>query len=270
MSMPEHKELIKKTFNLIAEGYDRPALRFFPMAAELMAELLAPAEDHRILDVATGTGALSLALAAKVPQGQVDGIDISEGMLEVARNKAAGKGLENTRFMLMDMEDPSLEKDYYDLVTSNFGLFFSEDMVATLGILRDHAKIGGRVAFSTFHGDSFSPLVDIFFSHLERYGIEPPTLSWKRLGDQSKIEDVVKQAGLHDLQVHHRDISYYLSNADQWWDIIAYAGFRALLEQLSDPQRRIFRQELLPDIRDLATRDGIALKVMVSFAIARR
>jgi demethylmenaquinone methyltransferase/2-methoxy-6-polyprenyl-1,4-benzoquinol methylase len=54
------------------------------------AELAAVSPGDRVLDVATGTGDLALELAARVgPGGEVVGIDFSERMLEVARDKAA-------------------------------------------------------------------------------------------------------------------------------------------------------------------------------------
>src|SRR5437763_17053753 len=56
---------------------------------ERAAELAAVGPGDRALDVATGTGDLAIELARRVgPQGEVIGSDFSEGMLELAREKA--------------------------------------------------------------------------------------------------------------------------------------------------------------------------------------
>src|SRR5436309_13833654 len=58
------------------------------------ADLTAVPPGGRVLDVATGTGDLALELASRVgPAGEVVGSDFSERMLELAREKSAGRGL---------------------------------------------------------------------------------------------------------------------------------------------------------------------------------
>ena len=53
--------------------------------------------DSAVLDVAAGTGEPGLTAAALVPRGSVALLDISEGMLRVAAEKAAARGLANVR-----------------------------------------------------------------------------------------------------------------------------------------------------------------------------
>lgn len=60
---------IKETFDAASAGYDRPALRFFSHAADRLAERMQLAGHEHILDVACGTGAVSLACAERLQQG---------------------------------------------------------------------------------------------------------------------------------------------------------------------------------------------------------
>src|ERR687885_1177789 len=63
------------------------------------ADLAAVGPGDRVLDVATGTGDLALELARRVvPSGEAVGSDFAEGMLDVARRKAADAGVANVRW----------------------------------------------------------------------------------------------------------------------------------------------------------------------------
>src|SRR3712207_6486301 len=92
-TLPE--EQVRAMFDRIARVYD---LLNAVMTAglhqrwrERAAELAAVGEGDRVLDVATGTGDLAIALAERVgPSGEVVGSDFSEAMLELAREKAPG------------------------------------------------------------------------------------------------------------------------------------------------------------------------------------
>ncbi|MFG2605989.1 class I SAM-dependent methyltransferase [Streptomyces sp. NPDC048514] len=69
-----------------------------------------------LLDVACGTGALALHGAPLVRS--VTGVDISEGMITVARRNAAERGLSNASFECRNVEELGLESDRYSVVVS--------------------------------------------------------------------------------------------------------------------------------------------------------
>ena len=54
--------------------------------------------DARVLDVGCGPGTITVDLAARVPDGQVTGIDAADGVLDTARQEAQRRGQENVRF----------------------------------------------------------------------------------------------------------------------------------------------------------------------------
>jgi 2-polyprenyl-3-methyl-5-hydroxy-6-metoxy-1,4-benzoquinol methylase len=71
----------------------------------------------RVADVACGTGWSSIAIAEAYPKVRVDGIDLDEYSIEVARRNAAGAGLDGrVAFEVRDAADPALNGGY-DLVT---------------------------------------------------------------------------------------------------------------------------------------------------------
>lgn len=270
MDEAQRKEFIRQTFNTVAPGYDRPALRFFPeSAAHLVAQLQLAGHEH-VLDVATGTGAVALTLAHCLPGGQVTGIDMAEGMLHQAASKAAERGLGNVVFQAMDMTELDFPPDRFHCATAAFALFFVADMEACLRGIVNRLKPGGQVVACGFSEASFAPNVDLFLARIERYGVEIPPLSWKRLSDEAVNHALLGAAGLEQIRVTRHDMSYHLADAEGWWDVLWYAGFRGLLSQLSQDDLARFRAEHLAEIAALDQGQGIPLHVEVLYAQGRR
>ncbi len=73
-----------------------------------------------VLDVATGTGDLAIALAKKMPTAKITGVDISESMLAVGREKA--DGMERVALQRGDAEALGFEEGSFDCVTVAFGV----------------------------------------------------------------------------------------------------------------------------------------------------
>ncbi|OYY93901.1 MAG: hypothetical protein B7Y41_09390 [Hydrogenophilales bacterium 28-61-23] len=270
MDETQRKEFIRQTFNTVASGYDRPALRFFPESAAHLVDQLQLAGHEHVLDVATGTGAVALTLAHCLPEGQVTGIDMSDGMLRQAAGKATERGLGNVVFQAMDMTDLSFPPDRFHCATAAFALFFVADMEACLRGIVDRLKPGGQVLVCGFSEASFAPNIDLFLARIERYGVEVPPLSWKRLSDEGLNHALLSAAGLEQIRVARRDLSYPLPDADGWWDVLWYAGFRGLLSQLSEPDLARFRAEHLAEIAALDRGQGIPLHVEVLYAQGRK
>jgi len=98
------------------------------------------------LDVATGTGDLAFALRRVVgPRGRVVGVDVTEPMLALARQKSAG--LEQApEFQRADALDLPFPDASFDAVTIGFGLRNVTDVPRALSEMRRVLKPGGRMA----------------------------------------------------------------------------------------------------------------------------
>lgn len=271
MDEQERKEMIRRGFNAASEGYDRPALRFFNISAELQAGHMALVGDEDVLDVATGTGKLALELSRRLPQGRVTGIDLSDGMLDRARTKAESSGLTNAHFLNMDMTTLNFSPERFDVITCAFGIFFVEDMVRQLRHMVEKLKIGGQISLSSFSDNLFHPMADHFLARIETYGVELPPQSWKRVDDEEKLQNLFQAAGLRAFQVEHHEIGYSLDDVEQWWDIVWFAGFRGLLSQLDSTSLERFRQEHLEEITTLTNSNGLLhLPIKTLYASGRK
>ena len=84
---------------------------------------LRPYRPKRILDVATGTGDFAIEAARALQPNELLGTDISEGMMQVGRDKVAAMGLDSMiRFQREDCLALSLADDSFDAVTAAFGI----------------------------------------------------------------------------------------------------------------------------------------------------
>lgn len=84
---------------------------------------LRPYRPKRILDVATGTGDFAIEAARALQPKGLLGTDISEGMMQVGRDKVAAMGLDSViRFQREDCLALSLADDSFDAVTAAFGI----------------------------------------------------------------------------------------------------------------------------------------------------
>ncbi|WP_225334545.1 class I SAM-dependent methyltransferase [Halomicrobium urmianum] len=117
-SLEEHAERFSDHAADYDESQDAPEYR---AAADLVATYADAGPDETALDLGTGTGAIAFPLAESA--GRVIGRDISEGMLDRAREKAAERGVENVSVGEGRFRDPNVpEGADVDVVTSNFAM----------------------------------------------------------------------------------------------------------------------------------------------------
>jgi ubiquinone/menaquinone biosynthesis C-methylase UbiE len=270
----DHKKRIQQGFDTVAAGYDHPSLSFFPETAKRLVEHLELEPHQHLLDVCTGTGVVALTAAEKLTRGKVTGIDLSTGMLQQAKNKAAERNLGNIEFHPLDLEHLDLNTvnrgEAFDIATSSFGLFFLEDMIRGLGNIAGTVKPGGKVAITSFTGEAFSPMADIFVKRYESTGREVPPLSWKRLATHELIEELFKTANITNVNIYHEPLGYRMTSASMWWDIVWNAGWRSLLNQMSEEEQKVFEKAHMEEIAEVIGNEGIWFNTEVLIAIGEK
>ncbi|WP_096393009.1 class I SAM-dependent methyltransferase [Halorubrum trapanicum] len=121
-TVAEHAE----RFSEKAAAYDDSKSDEYHACASLVIEHAAPEADDVVLDLGAGTGAIALEVAGNAER--VLARDVSEGMMEEGREKAAERGLDDVEFAYGEFRDPGLDADQrVDIVTSNFALHHLAD-----------------------------------------------------------------------------------------------------------------------------------------------
>lgn len=115
-----------------------------------------------ILDVATGTGDLAIA-AMKLNPLKITGIDISEKMLEIGREKVITKGLsEKIELVIGDSEKIGFDDDSFDVAMAAFGVRNFADPLRGLKEMRRVIKSSGMIMILEFSKPSTFPFRQVY------------------------------------------------------------------------------------------------------------
>lgn len=265
------KQNIISVFDRVACGYDNPSQRFFPFCGDRLISKLKPAPGSKLLDIATGTGAVALPAAqAILPTGRVQAIDISEMMLDKAFHNLQRAGLNNIDFHVMDGENLDFKRDYFDYITCSFGLFFFDDMLAGLKEWHRVLKPSATIMLTSFTPGAFQPLADIFRQDIQDYGIEIPEASWRRLQEQEECQSLLEQADFNEIKIEIEQMGYHLNEAKDWWELITHTAFRGIIDQLMPAQRAEFQIKHQNNINKLMTDKGIWLDIEIIFTSGKK
>ena len=146
---------IAKMFDRISPKYDRLnhllSFNIDKTWRKKTAKAVAKSQPKTILDLATGTADLAIALAKYNPQAHIIGVDISEKMLEIGKAKIAKQGLDNQiDLRLGDAAALPFESQFFDAVTVAFGVRNFENLQQGLSEICRVLKPNGQVYILEF------------------------------------------------------------------------------------------------------------------------
>jgi len=130
------KAQVTKMFDSVSSNYDflNRILTFGldivwrKKVVKLVSNHLKGEKTKKILDIATGTGDLAIMLS-KISDAKIIGLDISEGMLNVGKQKVKNKKLEHKIEMVLgDSEKLSFDENTFEAITVGFGVRNFEDL----------------------------------------------------------------------------------------------------------------------------------------------
>lgn len=167
MTQTGKKEQVRNMFDNIARKYDF-LNHFLSLGIDLywrrvFVKQIKKNQPKKILDIATGTGDVAIAIARKMPETHIIGADISKNMLNIGKEKILKKKLQNNISMVLgDSESLEYENNFFDAVTVAFGVRNYEDLVKGLKEMYRVTKNGGHVHILEFSKPRFFPFKQIF------------------------------------------------------------------------------------------------------------
>ena len=214
---PEFAEQVRAMFDRIAGVYDllntAMTVGLHHRWRERATDLAAVGRGDGALDVCCGTGDLALALAARVgPEGRVVGCDFSERMLELARTKAAQRGVAAVEFEWADALALPYEDGSFEAVTVGFGARNLADLPRGIGEMARVLKPGGRLVIleitqprrpplSTFYSlwfDRLVPLLGSLAGDRDAYSYLPQSV--KGFPSPEGLAALLAEAGLERIR----------------------------------------------------------------------
>jgi demethylmenaquinone methyltransferase / 2-methoxy-6-polyprenyl-1,4-benzoquinol methylase len=160
------KDSVKKMFDDISPKYDF-LNHFLSFGIDItwrrkLVGMLGELKPVDVLDVATGTGDLAVAIAG-IAKGKIVGIDISAGMLEIARAKVERKGLNKlVTFRQGDAEKIPFSDNSFDAVTVAFGVRNYENLEKGLSEMRRVLRAGGTMMILEFSSPRAAPFKQLY------------------------------------------------------------------------------------------------------------
>ncbi|MBE7441947.1 MAG: bifunctional demethylmenaquinone methyltransferase/2-methoxy-6-polyprenyl-1,4-benzoquinol methylase UbiE [Flavobacteriales bacterium] len=160
------KEQVATMFNNISKKYDF-LNHFLSLGIDILwrkkaIKLLKPHQPKVMLDIATGTGDFALEALALNPE-KVIGIDISEGMLAVGKEKMKQRKVDNIiTLQLGDSENLPFDNDYFDAYTAGFGVRNFENLEKGLAEMLRVLKPNGQAVILEFSKPKKFPIKQLY------------------------------------------------------------------------------------------------------------
>ncbi len=161
------REQVEKMFDNISSNYDF-LNHFLSFGIDKLwrrktIKILGKYKPDTILDVATGTGDFAIS-ALRINPKEVTGIDISEGMLNVGKDKIKTKGLENRiKLLQADSEDLPFNSEHFDAITVAFGVRNFQNLKRGLGEMYRVLKPNGCTAILEFSKPKCFPVKQLYW-----------------------------------------------------------------------------------------------------------
>jgi ubiquinone/menaquinone biosynthesis C-methylase UbiE len=239
-----------EAWDAIAEGYDRFVA---PQEVDLANEalrLVGLEPGERFLDVAAGTGGLSLP-AARLG-AQVLATDWSPAMIERFEARVRAEGLRDAAGRVMDCHALELPDDRFDITGSQFGVMLVPNQPRALREMVRVTKPGGRVLMIAYGSPAELEFLQVFLSALTAVAPEfpglpddPPPLEFQ-VSDPDVLRQRLTDAGLKEVRVERTAERPTFGSGQEMWDWVLYGNPipGMLVADLSENQRARLRQVL--------------------------
>lgn len=249
-TIDEFKSRDATSYDPVAPAYDTFIERYSGALAARPLALANVSASTRLLDVGTGTGIVALKAAAMVaPDVKVIGVDLSDGMLGKAREKALARGLASkVEFRAMDAEQLQFADATFDVVVSMFALHHFPDPARALAEMYRVLRPGGVLSIGVGSGpnrftvdgvvDAVVQVRDLVKRRLgyllrapqfidalvEQYipvkvGNELTALAahgWKSPGTVPRL---VRAAGFDDVRTHWQGERTVIATPEEFWEL---------------------------------------------------
>ena len=252
-------------WDAIAEGYDRYVAPQEVDLANDALRLVGLESGERFLDVAAGTGGLSLP-AARLG-AEVLATDWSPSMIERFVARAREEGLSEAEGRVMDCHSLDLPDDTFDVTGSQFGVMLVPDQARALREMARVTKPGGRVVVIAYGSPSEFETLQVFIAALTVVapgfpGLpdDPPPLEFQ-VADPDIFRRRLNDAGLTNVRVERTAERPAFTSGQEMWDWVLYSNpiSGLVVADLSENERSRVRQVLDGMLRERSDANGRAV-----------
>jgi ubiquinone/menaquinone biosynthesis C-methylase UbiE len=254
-----------EAWDAIAEGYDRYVAPQEVDLANDALRLVGLESGERFLDVAAGTGGLSLP-AARLG-AEVVATDWSPSMIERFVARAREEGLREAEGRVMDCHSLDLPDNTFDVTGSQFGVMLVPDQARALREMARVTKPGGRVVVIAYGSPAEFETLQVFIAALTVVapgfpGLpdDPPPLEFQ-VADPDIFRRRLNDAGLTNVRVERTAERPAFTSGQEIWDWVLYSNpiSGLVVADLSENERSRVRQVLDGMLRERSDANGRAV-----------
>jgi ubiquinone/menaquinone biosynthesis C-methylase UbiE len=266
LDLNEYKQKIADLYNRRSHHYDES--EWHTRITHFLVEYTQINPGDHVLDIATGTGHVAIEVAAIVgSSGRVVGVDISDGMLEQARQKIAGLNISNIELHLADAETLNFPTNSFEKILCAHAFPWMADKEATLRLWYSFLKPGGLVGIHAPTDTSY--IADFVLREvLEKNGVTIIASS-KPTGTVEKCQSILEKTGFEAIEIKTEEYEgryISLEQAKQKFNVSYYPA----ISQLSLEQLEQMKAEFDAQLEALATETGIWNDCIALFAFGRK
>lgn len=242
-----YKEATRAQWDASGAGYDawKPTIQsLIRPAADHMMDTMGVDSGSLVLELACGSGALTLLLAERVgPDGSVVATDLSPGMVELTLANVDRAGWSHVEVRAMDGEALEVGDQRFDAVVSSLGLMFFPDPASSLQAQAQAASPGGSIGAIVISAPAANPFFSVPAQIIgARAGIAPPAPGLPgpfALGEPGRLESLFEAAGLSDVVSRTVAATVRLDSVDEHLRFLrdAFGALHMLMAGMSDEER---------------------------------
>lgn len=220
------KENERLAWDLCAERYDRCLTSAFTPFCRKLVGMAQLKEGEKVLDVATGTGLAAILSASLVgPEGRVAGIDLSDTMIQLARERASARDLKKVTFLQMDAEKLQFPPESFDVVLCALGLMLFPAPHKALSEMHRVLRRDGVAALSVFGRGSkvaLRALIEPFIPLMPPPDQRGP--STFGFGHLEILEEALEKAGFSHISAEQRPHVLRFDDLEGVWELVLSLG----------------------------------------------
>jgi SAM-dependent methyltransferase len=246
----------------IPDGWNKTSAAYNRDIWALMGPFVRDAVDRariasgaRVLDIAAGTGAVTLRVAPRADR--VLAVDFARDMLAHLEERIARAGHTNVRTEVMDGQDLEVDDGSFDAVLSNFGVIFFPDRVRGFSEMHRVLRPGGRAVVTAWSTADRFDLFRFFLRAVHaalgedapRPKSPPPIFS---LADRARLEEEMRAGGFGDVTTHTVRHTLEVESAEAYWEIMSKSAppAVALLERVGPEAAARIRETLIAQLEE--------------------
>jgi len=256
-----------------SETYDAQVAEFFRPYAARCIELADVGREHKVLDLAAGTGLVTLEVAPIVDR--VVAVDFAPRMVEALGSRATRVGLRNISVEVMSAEELVIPDHTFDRVICNLGAMFFRDRVKAFAEMYRVLRPGGRAVVSTWGPPERFQAFSLFVASIRRatpdLGHTTSPLAFA-LADPSRLRDEMCRGGFDEVRIETVAYMFEAPDAASLWSRLKGAAppMTALLARVGPRAVEQARADMTATLRERFGDGPVRLPCEAHFAIATR